>query len=196
MNVRTLLLLTFLILPASDSHAQYLYKFLFKGTAYLTNATGNVIATPITEMSLLEDRARRGGITDLSKLAIVYHINADEKGDTVEIVDAVTGAKLAFQFGFWFGSDALLQRSAITNATGTEVRRVDYIYTTEDSTFTSGNSHSIGAAFVTKRFLTDTNGSVHRSIEGPMHWMVNPHLLTTNGTVLCTGTFTIGSPLF
>ncbi|HWQ91393.1 MAG TPA: hypothetical protein VN673_06960 [Clostridia bacterium] len=196
MKFPKLLLLTLLLLPASSTQGQFMYKFLFKGTAYWTNATGNVVATPITEQSLLEDRARRGGITDLSTVAIVYHVNGDGKGDTVKIVDATTGANLAFQFGFWFGSEASLQRSALTNATGTEVRRVDYIYTLEDSTFTSGTSHSVGAAFVTKRFVTATNGAVHRSIEGPIHWIVNPHGQTTNGPVVCSGNFIIGTPLF
>lgn len=189
----TILVCAFWLCAASpEAQAQYLFKFLFKGTAYQTNGTGNVIQTPITERTLLQDRAIRGGITDLSKVAIVYHIAGDQKGDTVEIVDAASGAALAFQFGLWFGADPSLDRSAITNAAGTEARRIDYIYTTESSTYTSPSGHSVGAAFVTKRFLKDANGNVHTTIEGPFHWMVNPQ--GTNGTIVCSGVFTTGAP--
>ena len=166
----------------------------FKGTAYQTNTTGNIVATPITDQTLLQDRAAMGGITDLSTLAIVYHIAGDEKGDTVEIVNSSNGQKLAFEFGFWFGDDPTLGRSSLTNATKTEVRRVDYIYTLENSTYTFLNSHSMGAAFVTKRFVTDTGGNVRPTIEGTMQWTVNPQ--SNRSTIVCVGSFTLGQLLF
>jgi hypothetical protein len=189
-----LLLSLILMLAAGRAVAQHSFKFIFQGMAYKTNAAGLMTATPITDQTLLADRAQAGGITDLSNLAIVYHVGADPKGDTIEIVDLTTKAVLAFQFGLWFGSEPSLQRSSAKNAAGTEERRVDYIYTMHNSTYTSQNSHSSGAAFVTKRFLQDTNGAIHTTIEGPMHWIVNPQ--GTNGTIICSGTFITGEPVF
>jgi len=183
------------VLLVSNSFAQqyYDYQFVFQGTAYETNATGNIVATPITDQTLLADRAHAGGITDLSTVAIVYHIGGDPKGDTVEII-STNGTKLAFEFGFWFGSDPSLGRSALTSGNGNEVRRVDPLYTLENSIYTHSNPDSIGSAFVTKRFLTDTNGNTLARIEGTMSWGVVPQ--GTNGTIMCIGHFTLGKPLF
>ncbi len=183
-----------LVAGVPSAQAQYMYQFLFKGTAYQTNGTGNIVATPITDQTLLQDRASMGGITDLSTVAIVYHIGGDPKGDTVEVVSSSNGQKLAFEFGFWFGDDPTLGRSALTNATQTEVRRVDYLYTLEDSTYTYPNSHSMGSAFVTKRYMTDTSGNVRPTIEGTMQWIVNPQ--NNRSTIVCVGTFTLGLLLF
>src|SRR5437899_10184655 len=95
--------------------------FLFRGTSYTTNGAGDIVATPITEQTLLADRAAAGGITDLSTVAIVYHGGGDtgNHADTGEIVNSSTGAKLANEFAFLFGSDSTLQRTAVTNATRT-----------------------------------------------------------------------------
>src|ERR1700689_3895402 len=56
------------------------YKFIFYGMAYQTNGTGNIVGTPITDQTLLADRATEGGITDLSTVALAYHIGGDPKG--------------------------------------------------------------------------------------------------------------------
>ncbi len=183
-----------LILSVSSTFAQYEFRWTFRGTCYQTNGTGNVIATPITEQTLLQDAAQQGGITDLSTLAIVYHLHGNDLGDTIEVVNAGNGATLFTPFGLFFGDDASLGRSAITNSTSTEIRRLDYVYTLNTSTYTSPNSHSMGAAFTTKRFLTDTNGNVHSSFEGPISWIVNPQ--NGQGTKVCSGAYTTGQPLF
>jgi hypothetical protein len=171
----------------------YMFKFVFKGMCYQKDASGNIVGVPITDQTLLADRAQMGG-QDPNTLAIAYHLGGDEKGDTVEIINATSGAIQTFEFGFWFGSDASLGRSALTNNAGTEIRRVDQLFTLNDSTYTSGNSHGMGTAFLTKRFLTDNNGNVHVTIEGPMQWIVNP--LGTNSTKVIYGTFTASQPLF
>src|SRR5437762_11477032 len=95
------------LLCHSTASAQYLYKFLFHGISYQTNSSGNIVATPITEQTLLQDRAQAEGITDLSNMVIAYHFAGDEKGDTVEIINTVTGTKY-FELGFWFGDDISL----------------------------------------------------------------------------------------
>lgn len=196
-NIHRLLLAAVLVLAASGATAQTVsskLRFTFRGTCYQTNGPGDIVATPITEQTLLEDRARAGGITDMSSVAIVYHFNADPKGDTVEIVRASDGQQLAFEFGFWFGNDASLGRTTLTNAAQNEIRSVDYVYTLENSTYTSWNSHSMGAAFITRRLMTDTNGNVRVTAEGPLQWSVNPS--GNSSTKVISGTFSTGAPMF
>jgi hypothetical protein len=92
----------------------------------------------------------------------------------------------------YFGDDSSLGRSAATNASQTVIRRLDYIYTQPNTTYTSFNTHSMGSAFTTKRILTDTNGVTHYTIEAPMSWIVNPS--GTNGTKLCTVNLSTTTP--
>jgi len=78
-----------------------------------------------------------------------------------------------------------LGRTALTNSPGTEVRRLDYIYTSQ-------SSHSLGACFTTKRFQTDGKGNVRATFNGQMQWVVNP--VGSAGTKLYTGNFTTTRP--
>jgi hypothetical protein len=173
------------------AQSPFLYHLTFQGTCYQTNVTGNFVATPVTDKILLQDAARAGGISP-SSIALVYHLQSSGLGDTIDVVNANTGSTLANLFGLYFGSDATLGRSAATNATRTEIRRLDYIYTQQNTTYTSFNSHSMGAAFTVKRFLTDTNGITHATIEAQMSWIVNPS--GTNGTKVCTANFSTTTP--
>jgi|SRR5579872_2506835 len=167
------------------------YKFVFIGTAYQTNAQGNIVGMPINDQTLLQSRAQQGGITNLSMVAIVYHFNGDSLGDTVDII-STNGTTLTTEFGLFFGSASSLGRTAVTNATQTEIRRVDYIYTFNASPFTESNPDSVGAAFTTKRFLVDSAGNTNMFIEGTISWDAQ----LTNGPVLCIGNFTLGQPMF
>jgi len=186
------------LLSAATSFGQYKLAITFRGTAYLTNGTGNVVAVPLTEQTFVQDAAQRGGV-DPSTLTLVYHIGGSSSppGDSIDVVNASNGSTGFVPFEFLFGDnqdDPTLGRSSLTNATHTEVRRVDYLYTLNPSTYTSPNNHSMGAAFVTKRYVTDTGGTVHVTIEGPMHWIANPQ--GTNGPIICNGSFTTGRVLF
>jgi len=186
-----------LLFAASEAAAQtapYLVHFSFRGFCYQTNGLGETVATPITEQTLLADRAAAGGITDLSTVAMAYHFWGDPKGDTVAVVNATNGQQLTLEFGLWFGADATLGRSSLTNVSNTQVRSVDYVYTLDNSTYTSANSHSMGAAFVTRRFMKDINGNPRYTAEGPLHWIVNP--TATTSTKVISGTFTTTTPLF
>jgi hypothetical protein len=171
----------------------YEYQFLFTGTAYQTNASGNLVGTPITDQTLLQSRAKQGNITNLSTVAIVYHIDGGAPmGDTVDII-STNGATLTTEFSFYYGSDAGLGRTAVTNAMQTQQRRLDYIYTFENSTYTFNNDDSIGLSMTTKSF-TNTNAITNAVISGTMSWGVAPQ--GTNGPILCIGTFSLGQPLF
>lgn len=169
-----------------------MYKFVFSGTAYQTNSEGILVGTHITDQTLLRSRAAQGNITNLNTVAMVYHINGNALGDTVEIV-STNGDLLTTEFGFYFGSDSALGRTAVGNVTAGE-RRVDPIYTFDDSTYTYSNSDSVGAAFTFKRFV-ERDGITNALIQGTMSWGVIP-TGTNTGPILCIGTFTLGRPLF
>jgi len=175
--------------PAQTDTNSQPFEFLwsFRGYCYQTNEAGKIVTTPISEKTMLRDRAAAAGLTDLRNMAVVYHVNGSSFGDTVDIVTTTNGTVLDTLFGYYFGEDQNLGRIALTNSTGTEVRRIDYIYTSQ-------NSHSMGATFTTKRYSTNRNGTVHVSISGPMSWIVTPE--GTNGQKVCNGTFSIGKPLF
>jgi hypothetical protein len=192
---KSLLLATLLPLAPFLAQAQttpYLYRITLKGTCYETNATGaEFAALPLTDQILLDDAAQAGGVSP-STLALVYHIQTSGLGDTLDIVDANTGSTLVNLFGFYFGDDSSLGRTAATNSTMTEIKRLDYLYTLNNYTYTSWNSHSMGASFTNKRFLTDTNGNQRAVIDGQMQWIVNPE--GSAGTKICTASFTTTVP--
>jgi len=187
---------TILVFVACNLSAQtyHEYKFIFSGTAYKTNAAGNIVATHITDQTLLADRARQGNITDLATISLVYHLNGNELGDTIDIISNATGQTLTTELAFYFGSDGGLGRTAVTNLVQTQERRVDYIYTFNNSTYTYANSDSVGAAFTYKSFVKrgkETNAVV----TGTMSWDAIPTEANA-GPVVCTGTFSLGRPMF
>jgi hypothetical protein len=192
----TRLLAALLVLTAAChlsvlAQSPYLYHITMQGTCYQTNGTGNFVATPITEKTLVQDAAQAGNVSP-SSIAIVYHLQNSGLGDTIDIVDATTGSTVVNLFGLYFGDDPTLGRSAATNSTQTVIRRLDYIYTQQNTTFTSFNSHSMGSAFTVKRFMTDTNGITQATIEAQMSWIVNPS--GTSGTKLCNVNFSTTTP--
>jgi len=171
------------------SLAQAPGKFLitFRGTAYEKAPSGNLVPTPITEKTLLEEAARAGGVTDLSTLALVYHVNGSSFGDTIDVVDSRTGVPRTTLLGFFFGEDRSLNRTALTNAAGTQVRRIDYLYTRQ-------NSHSMGTGLVTRRVLRDTSGNIRLIVDGgQLQWLVLPENGKTAAT-MCHATFTTTRP--
>lgn len=173
------------------AQSPYLYHITMQGTCYQTNGSGDFVSTPMTDQVLVQTAAQSGGLNP-SAIALVYHLQNSGLGDTIDIVDANSGTTLVNLFGLYFGDDASLGRSAATNATQTVVRRLDYIYTQQNTTYTSFNSHSMGSAFTVKRSLTDSNGITHVTVEAQMSWIVNPS--GTSGTKLCTVNFSTTTP--
>jgi hypothetical protein len=166
------------------------YKFTFSGTAYQTNSLGTLIATHISDQTLLADRARQGGISNLTTVSLVYHIGGDPLGDTVEVISNKTGQTLTTEFGFYFGSDGALGRTAVANLSQTMERRLDYIYTFYNSTYTFSTGDSLGAAFTYKR-LVKQGAVTNALISGTMSWSVTPTGTNTK-PMFCTGTFSLG----
>jgi hypothetical protein len=191
LTATTAVLLLGLLCAHGQSYSEY--KFIFSGTAYQTNALGNIVGTPITDQTLLQSRA--GGITNLSTLSIVYHLNGDTNfgGDTVDVISSTNGDVLTTEFSLLFGSDTGLGRIAVTNAAQTQQMRVDYIYTDNNSTYTFDNDDSVGLCITSKNFVA-TNGVTNAVISGSMSWGVEPQ--GTNGPIVCIGKFSANQPLF
>lgn len=175
---------------AAFAQSPYLYHLTMQGTCYQTNGSGNFVATPLNEKVIVDDAARAGNVSP-SSIALVYHLQSSGLGDTIDIV-GTNGATILNLFGLYFGDDASLGRSASTNASHTEIRRLDYIYTQRNTTYTSFNSHSMGSAFTVKRFITDTNRTTQATVEAQMSWIVNPE--GSSGTKLCTVNFNTTTP--
>lgn len=169
------------------------YRLAFKGTAYQRDGSGNIVGVPLTEQTLLA--ARAGANTQ--DLAVAYILDSDERGDTIEIVNTSTGAKQGQLFALFFGDDRTMQlgRTALTNAAQTEIRRVDQVFTMDNSTYSSQNGHGVGTSFVVKRFVRDTAGNTRATIDVQIQWMVNPWG-TNRFAKICHGTFISTEPLF
>jgi hypothetical protein len=165
--------------------AQTEYLVTFRGVSYQTNAAGSITTSRFTERNLLQEAAQAGGITDTKSLALVYHVRGNALGDTIDVVDASNGQVLDTLFGFYFGQD--FGRMSLTNTNGTQHKRLDYIYTKQ-------NSHSLGSAVVTKSTLTDRKGNARLFIQGQMQYLVTPK--GNEGQRICTATFTTGRALF
>lgn len=176
-----------LALCSVKAHGQYLFYLTFHGISYQTNSAGNIVATPVTEQTWLQQAAAAGGITNLSTLSVVYHVGGSSFGDTIEVVNSYYGTTYASLFGLYFGDyDAgeNLGRTALTNAPYTEVRRVDYYYNTQQSPY------ALGGSFTTKRFMHDPAGNLSLKVDGELEYLVRPQANTP--ALICSGTFTTG----
>ncbi len=183
-TLKSLTAVAVLSLSCSGVFAGPELSFTFKGTAWQTNASGQITSTPITEQTILKERAAAGGVTDLSTLAIVYHVQGNAMGDTIDIVNPSTGAVLDTVLGLYFG-DAF-GRMAFPNRSGTQERRIDYIYTDQ-------NDHSLGNTLTLKTYKKDAQGNrTISSVSGQMNWLV---VLGPNNVKFCTGTFSTGKQL-
>lgn len=170
-----------LALAGQTLQAQYIFNVHLHGLAYQRNATGNLIPVAINNGTLLKEAAAYVGLSSTNDLALVYHIQGSDYGDTIDAINRRTGATYMTVIGLFFGEDPSLRRMAITNSAASEVRRIDYVYTRQ-------NSHSMGTGFATKRFITDQHGNLRASIDAKLQWIVLPDGLTD--TRICTATFT------
>jgi hypothetical protein len=178
--------LSLLMLAGFSARAEYMLMWSFKGVSYETNASGNVTTTVVTDQTILQEKCTLGGIST-NGLALVYHLGGGfNYWDSVDIVHVSDGSVVTSVLGYYFADDASLGRAAITNGTQTEYRRLDYIYTDQ-------NSHSMGAAFTTKRVL-GTSPNTHTTAEGPVMWLELPR--GPHNTRVYNGTFTTGAKLF
>ncbi|HEY3854035.1 MAG TPA: hypothetical protein VGO67_06550 [Verrucomicrobiae bacterium] len=179
--------------PAVLCQSHYEYKFVFNGFAYQTNAVGKLASTPISDQTFLRDIARRGGVADVSTISLVYHLNGNPLGDTIDVISNATGQTLSGFLGLYYGSAGNLGRTAVTNAAQSSQRRIDYIYTSNKSTYSFDNDDSVGASMTIKNLVVNNN-MTNWVISGNMSWGVQPQ--ETNGPILCIGKFSLGPPMF
>jgi hypothetical protein len=166
-----------------SARAQGMFPFIFSGTSMQINGSGNLVKVTISQRTLLNDVTKAAGV-DPGGLMLVYHIHGTGFGDTVDLINTSTGAVVVNLFGFYFGED--FGRQAITNSTGTIIKRLDYLYTQQ-------NDHSLGAALVTKTLQPKISG-IQTQISGTMNWVVESTASTP--TKICNGSFFIGRELF
>jgi hypothetical protein len=174
-----------LALSLFTAQAQSLLQVSFHGTYYTTNSSGAITAHPVTEKTWLQEFASQHGISDLSTIAVAYHIGANSLGNTLDIVNTSNGSVLWTLMGFYFGES--FGRQALYSADGHQVKRLDYIYTSQ-------NDHSLGSAFITQRYFTDRTGKTSRiAMSGQMQWVVESD--ASGPTKMYTGTFVTGRVL-
>ncbi len=184
-------------LVASPAMAQNEFYVTFRGTFWRTNSLGHLTPNPLSEQDLLLAAAQAWGRTDASGLYLVYHVQGNALGDTIDVVDSSNGSGFYLNyFGFYFGeaTQSTPDRVALTNSTGTQVRRIDHIYTQTATFYTSPNpgGHDMGTGFITKRFMNDISGNPRGTIDGEFYWLV----LAQNsvGGMMCKGNFTTTRP--
>lgn len=183
---------------ASPAMAQNQFYVTFRGTYWRTNSLGHLTPTSLSEQDLLLAAARAWGRSDATGLSLVYHVQGNAGlGDTIDVVDSAnTGSFYLNYFGFYFGeaTQSTPNRVALTNSPGTEVRRIDHIYTQTATFYTSPNpgGHDMGTGFITKRFMKDSSGNPRGTIEGQFYWLVRPQ--NNIGGMMCKATFTTTRP--
>ena len=164
--------------------AQTQFVLTFKGTCLQTNAAGVMVSQALTERTWLAEAAQRGN-NDPANLGIVYHVEGNPGlGDTIDVVNLNTGETLGRLFGFYFGE--AFGRMALMNRNGTQIKRLDYVYTDQ-------NDHALGSSLTSKRFFVDRSGRTRRVMfTGQMQYIVTPD--SSHGLKVCRGTFTASQP--
>jgi hypothetical protein len=179
------------LLCQATTSAQPLYQVVFTGTSSTTDATGKIVTRTTNNQTLLQEFVKNQGGTDTSYLALVYHMKAagdSALGDTIDVINRTNGTYYATLIGFYFGEDPTLGRTGLISGSNRQQRRIEYIYTSQ-------NSHSMGSALITNYYWFDTQGHTNNVMAfGTMQWIINPDAVSSN-TRVCTGTFTTVKPI-
>jgi hypothetical protein len=164
-----------------SAQAQNQLVFVFKGSCATTDSNGHITSQPINNQTLLTDYAQANGLgTNISGLGLTYHVGGNELGDTIDVINRTNGATLFTIFGLYFGES--FGRMALLSSSGQQLRRIEYIYTDQ-------NSHSVGSASLTDYYFLDGNGNTNATyVLGQMQYLVMPNNNHTN-TQVCTGSF-------
>jgi|SRR6516225_8781774 hypothetical protein len=180
-----------LVLWQTTSPAQQLYQVVFTGTSSTTDSTGKIVTRKTNNQTLLQDYGKNHGATDVSFLALAYHMKTpsdNQVGDTIDVINRTNGTYYATLIGFYFGEDPTLGRTDLLSGSGRQQRRIEYIYTEQ-------NNHSMGSALITNYYWFDTQGKTNNVMAfGQMQWIENPDNVSTN-TQVNTGSFTTAKRL-
>jgi hypothetical protein len=175
-------LITGLFVSELSAHAQK-YQFTFRGIGWTTNAAGRFVSYPISERTWLVEYARLNGIRNLRSLNLIYQAGGDQRGDVIKIVNPTNGATIYPLFSFFFGES--FDRAALTNRDGSQIKRLEYVYTHD-------NSHSVGSVLVTESLTLDHMGHTNRTLVGAqMDYFALPNALHPS-VQICNGTLTLG----
>jgi hypothetical protein len=174
-----------LLALAGSARAQDRLQFTFHGKAWTTNASGKVTAIRADNQSWLQEYALSHGITNVSSLALVYHLHGDPlNGDTIEVVDATTGEFLYSLYGLYKGTTE--GRIPLANTNGTQVRTIQYVYGDQ-------LAHSAGTAYISERYYLDGDGHTNRTvIQGQIRFLTIPD--QTRPLQITSGSFITGKP--
>jgi hypothetical protein len=173
------------VLLSANASAQSKLQMQLNGTSFTMDSQGKIVARTINNQTLLQQAAAAGGLKDTSGLGLAYHINGNDLGDTIEVIDRATGATLTTLYGLYFGES--FGRQALLSASHRQMKRLEYIYTSQ-------NDHSLGSALLTDYFFLDGNGHTNATyVLGQMQWIVTTDSSHTN-TQVCSATFTTLKP--
>lgn len=177
------LLMPFLMLMSISVLGQDRFYLTFRGTCWTTEASGRMTGHSVTEQAWLADYAETHGIQNAKSLAAVYHVNGDDRGDVIEVIDKKSGTVLDSLFGLFFGQS--YDRMALTNSDGTMIKNIEYVYNHQID-------HSVGSALVSSQFPS-SKASKRTTIQGQMDYLVLPD--NSHSTLqVCNGTFVTGKP--
>ncbi|HYG23110.1 MAG TPA: hypothetical protein VEH04_10030 [Verrucomicrobiae bacterium] len=164
-------------------HAQTLHRLTFKGVCDTVDSSGKAVRRAINDRTLILEWAGRAGVTNYRNLVLAFHPNVDARGDSIEIVNARTGAHVTTVFPLFFPETA-----AVTTRNGTVERRFAYVYNLYQAEF------SRGTAILTEQALVNKQGRTNRFIvSGQMQWYQLPE--GSNNLRFCSGTFKVNKPI-
>lgn len=185
MKTKSLYLVFLLLLPTARHASAQMLQFTFTGVCATLDASGKPVGRVINNQTLLKDFALVNG-TSTHGLTLVYHIAGNDLGDTIDAINGTNGTVMGTVFGLFFGED--FGRMALESADNTAGRRIEYIYTSQ-------NSHSLGSAMISTRHFLDSSGNTNStSIYGTMQYLVTTDALHP-AVQVCNGNFVTGKVL-
>jgi hypothetical protein len=168
-----------------SAQAQSRYKLHLKGSCSGTDAAGNEYTMPVNNKTVINEFAKRAGVTNFKNLELVYHLDAGENGDAIEVINKKTGELVVTVFPLAFPR-------TVTGATakGAIEQRFAYLY----NIYQPGVAR--GSVVVTERASTNKKGQVSRALDGEIQWHQLPDPDRERLFRISTGRFHVsGKPL-
>ncbi|HHY85143.1 MAG TPA: hypothetical protein GYA07_06365 [Verrucomicrobia bacterium] len=150
----------------------------FVARCQTTNDAGRLVRETINNERLLKEYAGRNAVTNIRTLELVYHVDGDERGDVISIVDATTGEVLQPVFSLFFPVD-------LPVGDGSQFTRFAYMFNDQQST-------AMGTAVLNERLTTNRRGETRRLIQGQIQLHLAPD--ETHGLRICTGSLVANRP--
>ncbi len=131
---KTSLLLAAISLAVSAG-AQDLYQLKFSGRSSSVNSSGTEVTKVVTDKTLVQEWARRAGISNFNNLVLAFHRNVDSRGDAIEVVDRKTGQSVTTVAPLFFPESA-----TATGPRGNTEKRFAYVYNLNHAEFSRGTA--------------------------------------------------------